>query len=272
MEADGVLKKQKKDRSSFPQFYKFPVVTKEDWERLKPLLDPDNPERYRKYEAEKGSYVREDHVMRYGICGCYGFVRGLFGEENLAYAYYDCPDVLTDMMKVWLKLYKGVADRIFKDNKFDYVFIWEDMAYKTAPLISPEHFKEFMLPYYKEFTSYMRSKHGVDIFCVDSDGNNFAIMDLFVEGGVNMFLPCEIAAGMEPEQIREKYPKLVIYGGIDKREIAKGKEHIEKEIDRKVPKLMKLGGYFPAMDHHIPPDISLDNFRYYLEYIRKIKV
>jgi len=106
---------------------------------------------------------------------------------------------------------------------------------------------------------------------VDSDGNNFSILPLFVEGGVNIFLPCEINSGMEPLLVREKFPGLALLGGIDKKVLITGdKKAIEEEILRKVPALLEQGGYFPALDHHVPPDVSFASFCYYLECLRKL--
>jgi len=38
----------------------------------------------------------------------------------------------------------------------------------------------------------------------------------------------------------------------------------------KVPFLVKTGGYFPGVDHAIPPDISLENYRYFINLLREI--
>ena len=158
IEEDGILKKQKNDKSSFPQFLKFPVETRDDWKKIKERLNPDIEERYKEAKDEARKIKGHDYILRFGICGCYGFLRNLFGEEKLAYVYYDDPDLLHEMMRQWLKLYVGIADKLCPLIDFDYVFMWEDMAYKTAPLISPDLFREFMLPYYKNFTSHMKKK------------------------------------------------------------------------------------------------------------------
>ena len=106
---------------------------------------------------------------------------------------------------------------------------------------------------------------------VDSDGNNFDILPLFTEAGVNIFIPCEIPAEMEPLEIRKQYPELALLGGIDKRALPRGKKAIEEEIMRKVPAMLEKGGYFPSLDHHVPADISFDNFCYYVEYLRRLE-
>jgi len=39
---------------------------------------------------------------------------------------------------------------------------------------------------------------------------------------------------------------------------------------KKVPYLLKEGGYIPFVDHAVPPDVPLENFKYYLELVNKI--
>lgn len=271
-ESDGIIKKTIKTNVSMPQFLKFPVQNRKDWEGLKWRLDPDTKERYRGVKEIAASLKNHREIFRFGLCGCYGFQRNLFGEENLAYIYYDDPQILHEIMEYWLKLYTGMADHLCPLVDFDYVFIWEDMAYKTSSLVSPVLFQKFMLPYYKELTGYLKTKHKLDLFMVDSDGNNFSLLPLFTEGGVNIFLPCEIAAGMEPSLIRERFPRMALLGGIDKRVLVKGdKKEIKEEIMRKVPALLKQGGYFPSLDHHVPADVSFESFCYYLEVLGGIK-
>jgi uroporphyrinogen decarboxylase len=58
-------------------------------------------------------------------------------------------------------------------------------------------------------------------------------------------------------------------GGIDKRELAKDKAAIRKEVMRKVPPLVKRKGYFPGVDHAVPPDISLENFKYFVSLLKE---
>ena len=71
--------------------------------------------------------------------------------------------------------------------------------------------------------------------------------------------------------MRKKYGKdLILNANIDKRVFAKGKEAIREEVMSKVPFLVETGGYFPGLDHLIPPDISFENFCYFINLLRKI--
>jgi len=43
-----------------------------------------------------------------------------------------------------------------------------------------------------------------------------------------------------------------------------------KEVMSKVPYLLSTSGYFPCIDHSVPPDVSFENYLYYLELVRKL--
>jgi uroporphyrinogen decarboxylase len=123
-------------------------------------------------------------------------------------------------------------------------------------------FSEFMFPCYKKLIGMLRD-HGVKIILIDSDGNNWLLIPLFIEAGVTGMVPMEVAAGMDVLELRNAFPKFQILGGIDKRAIAKGRDAIDEELSTKVPQTLKSGGYIPYIDHLIPPDISWENFTYY---------
>jgi uroporphyrinogen-III decarboxylase len=75
--------------------------------------------------------------------------------------------------------------------------------------------------------------------------------------------PFEMNSGMDVAELRKKYGKeLLMYGGIDKRALAEGKEAIDRELERCIPVALE-GGYIPTVDHSLPPDISYANFQYY---------
>ena len=47
-------------------------------------------------------------------------------------------------------------------------------------------------------------------------------------------------------------------------ELAKGKDAIDRELDRIRP-AYETGDYIPAADHSIPPDVSWENYVYYCQ-------
>ena len=57
-------------------------------------------------------------------------------------------------------------------------------------------------------------------------------------------------------------------GGINKLELAKDKAAIRREVD-KVLDLVADGGFIPEVDHTVQPEVSYDNYLYYLKTKRE---
>ena len=127
-----------------------------------------------------------------------------------------------------------------------------------------------MMPRYKKITELLRS-NGVDVIFLDSDGNVEQLVPLWLEAGINYIWPFEVAAGNDAVALRKKYGKDLIIGGtIDKRALAKDKKAIREEVMSKVPFLLEQGGYFPSVDHLVPPDITFENYCYYINLMREV--
>ena len=111
--------------------------------------------------------------------------------------------------------------------------------------------------------------HGIETIFVDSDGFIDELIPLWMDVGINAFSPLEVAAGTDPLALKRRYGgAIVLAGGIDKRALARGKDAIDREA-RKARLLCDRGGYFPAVDHSVPPDVSLESFRYLVGALRR---
>ena len=265
----GVKTEQLKHSTAFPRFIEFPVKTRADYEALRPRLDPEAAGRYsRGWEAWARRRLEQGKPVFVWMRGFFGFARDLIGLENLCLAFYDQPDLVermaADRCAFIKRLYTPVLDQVH----VDIVRLWEDMAYNHGAMISPEIFRRFMLPYYQETIDFLHSK-GVDCVAVDSDGNILDLCALFLEGRADAVYPLEIAAGSDPVALRERYPGLALVGGVDKRTLAAGPEAIDRELERLAP-VVEEGGYLPAVDHAVPPDVSLENYTYYLRRRREM--
>ena len=255
-----------------PKYLEYPVKDRATWNQYKKRLDPDTAARW---PADWKAYVEKtnnrDAPTMLHLSGFFGMLREWMGLENLLYAFYDDPGLVEEMMDQLLHLGMAVAKRATNDLRIDVVRFWEDMAYKSGPMISPQMFKKFMIPRYKKITDFLRGR-GIDILYLESDGNINELIPIWLnECGINLHNPLEVAAGMDAVALRRKYGKdLTLCGNIDKRVFAKGKEAIRLEVLSKVPFLVETGGYFPCIDHAIPPDISFEDFCFFINLLRVI--
>ena len=76
---------------------------------------------------------------------------------------------------------------------------------------------------------------------------------------------------MDMVKLRMKYgKKICLKGGIDKFALYKGKEAIRKELEYKMSQPMLGGGTIFSLDSRIPNGVPIENYRYYVEYGRKL--
>jgi len=270
---DGVVCRQFKGDMAgrMPQWLNFPMATRADWENvIKPRLDPASPCRYPLYwEEKKRVWAQRDHPISISGGSIFGWLRNWMGLEGISEALYDDPAWVQEMMDYVAGFVVETVQRAAHEVDIDYVTMWEDMAYKAGPLISPRMFQKFMLKPYKRITS-MFHDCGIDLIFVDSDGDSEPLMDLWLEGGVTGYYPIERAAGMDPKQLRARFgrkPRLI--GGIDKRAMAVGREAIEAELANIIG-LVSDGGYIPWCDHLVPPDVPYEYYMYYVERMKEL--
>jgi uroporphyrinogen decarboxylase len=195
--------------------------------------------------------------------------RDWMGFENLCMAFYDNPALLHEMFEFITDFCIEVLRKAYRYLKIDLIELEEDMAYKGAPMVSPDLFKEFMFPHYRRFIDFAKS-NGTDIVMVDCDGYPGGLIPHWLDAGIDAMSPCEIAAGVDILKTRAEYPEFGLLGGIDKRELAKTKIHIYNEVMGKVPAMIEKGGYVPHIDHAVPFDVPLENYTYYRSILSQI--
>jgi uroporphyrinogen decarboxylase len=269
---DGSVVMVRKDSSTLPHVLEWPVTDRASWEQLKEerlRIDitgrlPDN------WDELVQIYRDRDWPLVIGgpFLGAFSSLRDLFGFENLMYAFFDSPDLIRDVLSHLTALWLGLFEEVLADVDVDYAYFWEDMSYKSGSMVSPRIFREFLLPVYQRINGFFR-EHGIDIVLLDTDGNVWGLIPLFLEGGVTGLYPFEVRAGMDVAEVRAKYPQLQMMGGIDKNALTAGPEAIDAELARVAP-VVGTGGYIPGVDHYVHPEVPWDHFRYYREKLVEI--
>ena len=260
---NGIVARSGKRGASIPQFISFPVETAADFDALRGRLDADETSREREDCNDRIEFLKHSgEAIGIWIDGFYAWPRELMGAENLSFAFFDDPALVRDINKQHFEFVINYTDRILKKCRIDYACFFEDMAFKTGPLASPEIVEKFMMPYYYELVAALR-KRGVQRILIDSDGCTLKLAPLFA-GVADAHYPLEVNAGSTFEALRRLCPKLSLIGGVDKMALIAGQDAIDKEI-AKMPARIEAGGYIPAVDHRVPPDVTYDNYRYYLE-------
>ena len=272
-DANGILRREFKSGKgvSMPQWLEYPVKVKEDYDDLRARLDPDDPRRFPENWGEtREKFEDREFPISMGVCGFFGHLRNLVGPEKVSVFMYREPEFVREILDHWTQFNKRIVTLVKEQIDPDYIIVWEDMCFRTGPLVSPRLFEEFLLPCYRSLTTHLRGV-GIENICVDTDGSVEALLPLFISGGINGMVPCEVQAGNEIVEIREKYPRLWMLGGLNKLALTRGRAEIDAELEAKVPAMLESGGYVPSLDHAAPPDIPFDNFAYYMKRVREIE-
>lgn len=259
-------------RSGFmPEYIDHPVKNMKTWEEdVKWRMDPSTPSRYDQIPGwvENGmELIRSGAIVTQNVIGGYMYLRSLMGPEDLLYKFYDEPGLIKDCMETWFNLADAVIAEHQKHVTFDELFFGEDICYNHGSLISPDMIQEFLFPYYQQLITNMKSRQ-IDkdrhlFFQLDTDGFANSVIDLYRELGMDVMSPFEVASKCDVVAIGEQYPDLVMTGGVDKRELAKGKDAIDRLVDRIFPAMQARGGYIPTSDHGVPEEVSYEDYLYY---------
>jgi hypothetical protein len=237
----------------------YPVATMDDWRRIK---------HHYEFSAARLSECRPSPgtITTVSIPGGFDEPRQLMGEEALGLACYEQPELIHDI----LKTIGDTAVQLIARVTLDQLFVHEDMAGRSGPLLGPKQVEEFIAPYYRRVWAVARDR-GARLFKQDSDGDIRPVIPSFLAAGLNVMIPCEPTAGMDIVKLRKEYGhRLAFIGGIDKHVLRRSREQIVAELEYKIPPLVKTGGCVFGLDHRIPNGTPLANYRFYIETVWKI--
>ena len=148
---DGVRVLRRKEMSSIPHPEEHLLVDRESWKHhYKPRLDPDHPQRLgSEWDERVADWTdpNRDHIIILPGGSVYGKLRNWMGLERLSMVVYDEPAWFEEMITTIVDCIVGVLDKILDTGaQFEVCGIWEDMCYSSGPLLSPAHFKRYLVP------------------------------------------------------------------------------------------------------------------------------
>jgi uroporphyrinogen-III decarboxylase len=249
----------------------WPIKTMADWREYKARhMQPDDPSRFPENWADLArQYNARDYPLQLTHRGVYGFARNRMGDENMAYAFYDQPELMHAIMDDYTDFAITVWEKMLQDvPEFDLIECWEDMAYRSGSIISPQTFREFMTPNYRKLREFA-DRHGIPIILVDSDGYIEDLSEVMFEGGVNAMYPYEVQSDNDVARVRERFPGMGCIGGLNKEAMAWGKEAIDAEMAR-ARRLIQLGRFIPGPDHFVLSNVTFASYRAFMEQLRDV--
>jgi Uroporphyrinogen decarboxylase (URO-D) len=258
-----------KDREGMSQYVSYGLETREDWEVYKrERLDCTLPQRIGDVQKAVAEAHDAGMPVLFNAGSLYGYLRNWMGLENFSIALMTEIEWVEEMMEHLTQMTLYLIEKALPGADIDVAWWWEDMCFNKGPLLSPKLFEELMVPRYQRITDALK-KQGIDVNVLDCDGNIHELVPGWLRGGINCMFPLE-SLHTDVLELRKQYGHdLLLFGGVNKIPLAKGREAIDKELQRLRP-LVEEGGYIPTVDHRVPPDVSYENYLYYIEKKREM--
>ena len=277
----GFMVKTLKEQSVSPTVYYYVgavVENRQDWEALKQRYDPNDPRRLpRAWGPELIDYYN-NVTSPVGLRIDWGPSRGVkngysMGLERFLEVLMDDPGLAKDMLDFWADFCIEASRDIVSQCQIDYAYFSEDgIGYRNSSLVSPKMYRQIWIPAMRKVVEFLQT-HGVHIIGHYSSGNLLPLIPVLLDIGVNLYFPLEVAAGMDARELRKQYGReLLLIGNISRQALMDGPEAVKAEFAAKVPDLMAEGGYIPAVDDAIMPDISFDSYKTYLDLVRAYRL
>ena len=246
-----------------------------------PFPDPESIDRnlLAKYaERAKHLYEDTDYVICanhpvYGVfelgcwmCGFEDFLYRMLAEPEFVHCFFE--RVLDYQLKVTQIYYEALGPYIHYTSSGD------DFATQTATFFSPQLFREFIKPYFRERIRATKALTKAK-FLHHSCGSVYTLVDDLIDCGVEILNPIQPkAANMEPWRLKESYgERIVFHGGIDTQELLPfaAPDEVRQVVLETIKTMNCGGGYMFAAAHNIQPDVNMDNLLVMFETANQYK-
>ena len=193
----------------------------------------------------------------------------LRGTQQFLMDMIDNPKLVHGLIDVALSYDIPAMQRMVAAG-MDVVVFGDDYADKNSTLMSPKHFKQYILPGLKRCVD---AAHEAGAYVVKhTDGNIMAIIDMIVETGIDALNPLEPQAGMDIGLIKEKYgDRIALIGNIDCGYILSQApvEEVREVTRRTIQTAAPGGGYCLSSSNSIHSSVKPENLKAMVDTLRE---
>ncbi len=269
----GAVTRQLRDNAGtygMPEFLEYHVRDRSSWEFYRERMTPGSLWPREKMETACRKLDGREKPLSINLGGTWGSMRGLMGPEKACTVLYDDATLAREIIDWFAWQRRTYLFPLIERLRPEIIRTGEDICYKNGMLISPDHFCAFCADSYIEIAGTARECR-TDLLIVDTDGDATEFMPIMHELGVNGCFPFEVKAGNDLVALRERFPRFVFMGWLEKEVLNEGNEHmIRDEILSKVPRLLPKGGYFPTVDHSVQPLLTFENMCRFMTLLHKV--
>ena len=247
-----------KSLEAFAHPVKGPIATREDLENYQPP-DPEAPWRLGQLPGLVERYKGEKPILLHHRAA-FMWSAYLVGLDNLLLYFALDPEFAHALMDKVLEANIAMVRRAIRAGA-DIVVLGDDYAHNYGPMMSPAHFREFILPRFQKMVDAIYEEGAL---CIKhSDGNLWPILDMIVDTGIDAINPIEPAAGMDIKEVKERYGhRVCLIGNIDCGELlSRGTvEEVERTVRQCIADAAPGGGFILCSSNSIHSSVKPENY------------
>jgi uroporphyrinogen decarboxylase len=193
----------------------------------------------------------------------------LGGMEKLFMAYVENPAFVERLSEMIWSYKRRVLERAAQAGA-DVLLTGDDYATRHGTLMSPGHFRQFILAYVRKAVEV--AKACGKPFIKHTDGKLWAVMDVMVDAGISALDPIEPIADMDIGEVKRRYgDRIAVCGNVDCSVILPygTKQQVEDAVKETIAKASPGGGHILASSNSIHPGVKPENYRTMLQAARR---
>jgi len=190
----------------------------------------------------------------------------LRGFENFMVDLMVQPELAHALLERLTDAYCRRADDYFAavGDYVQVVLVNDDLGTQGGPMLSPECFREMILPYQRRFFAYMKQAAPETFLLLHSCGSVREFIPDLIDAGVDALNPVQVsAARMDSAELKSEFGDRLTFwgGGCDTQRVLNSgtPAQVAEEVKRRVGDLAPGGGFVFCQVHNIQADVPPEN-------------
>jgi len=217
-----------------------PIASGEDFENF---MWPDlSNKKYSRFEFA-AEHMPEGMKIIAVLPGVFETVRGLMGITSLCYKLTDDPSLVADVFERVGQVTLEAVGNLSAIEGVGAVVLADDIAFNTGLMMSPDHFREHVLPWNKKIAQTIHEKD--KIFILHACGRIEMLMEDFISDvGIDARHSYEDQITPIEEAKRLYGDRIAVLGGVDMDLLTRGSEQDVRKRVREIISACAPGGGF----------------------------
>ncbi|MBM3700922.1 MAG: hypothetical protein FJW68_08460 [Actinobacteria bacterium] len=199
------------------------------------------------------------------------YIQTRYNVDNFIYLFKDYPELMQDLIAAHLDYRFFIIDSFPQPPLTPVAFTGTFASGPAGLMFSPEFIYKTFFPSVKRILDRLKSKDYKVIY--DFEGDSRQVLDQIVRQGADAYTPVEEISGVKIDEIKKKYPKLVLGFVIDSINLLTGgtTDDVIKKTMNTVNLAEEYGGIFIGSSAAIHEEVPVENALAMINTVKKIK-